>query len=895
MDTQQNFLHQIQPYETEHRLLVRKLAPECTVLLKSAGDFPLESPCPVALYGNGARHTVMGGTGSGEVNTRTFVNVEEGLKEAGFTIATSDWLDGYDAVLDRAHEDFLRGIRESAKKKHTLALLEGMGKVMPHPEYDLPVTNAGCDTAVYVLSRISGEGADRQSDPGDILPGRSELRDILAINSLYRRFLLVLNTGGPVDLSPLEAVGNILVLSQLGIDTGNVLADLLLGKAYPSGKLTTTWTAWEDYCDIGDFGNADDTCYTEDIYVGYRYFDSVGKKPLFPFGFGLGYTTFSFLPGEAGIALPDEDTGLTGFTGLTGPSAFGNSDLVTVSAAVKNTGSFAGRETLQLYVSPPARTLNMPYQTLAAFAKTPELTPGESTELKLSFHLSDLSSYDGKTACWFLDRGDYLLRLGTSSRDTVICAVIRIGGNEDAVDGGRIILRKCKNVLGDAGFIPWRPEKEKALQPGSLTVPGGIPVICVDPAVFCAAYTENICTETAAGPDRKGSGEPAGNAPEEIDEIPADAAGDRHLTDLIESLPDKELAYLNIGAFSDAPSALSLIGSAGKKVAGAAGESTGKLADRGIPSLVMSDGPAGLRLSPLFFTDRKGVHSMEDSLPQSMLELLSPFQKALIGLFKKKPGKDAVLHEQYATAIPIGTAIAQSWDPALAEACGDIVGDEMERFGVHLWLAPALNIHRDIRCGRNFEYYSEDPLVSGIFAAAVTRGVQKHPGCGVTIKHFAANNQETNRYNNNSRVTERAMREIYLRGFDLCIRYSSPAALMTSYNLLNGTHTSEHRGLIEDILRHEFGFKGIVMTDWVTARGILSKGAKYAPPRASRIAAAGGDLAMPGEKEDYKDILNALKDGSLDRKALLTNALRVAALAKKMNAEHVRYRKTGKN
>ena len=173
--------------------------------------------------------------------------------------------------------------------------------------------------------------------------------------------------------------------------------------------------------------------------------------------------------------------------------------------------------------------------------------------------------------------------------------------------------------------------------------------------------------------------------------------------------------------------------------------------------------------------------------------------------------------------------------------------------------------------------------------------MQKHPGCGVTIKHFAANNQETNRYNNNSRVTERAMREIYLRGFDLCIRYSSPAALMTSYNLLNGTHTSEHRGLIEDILRHEFGFKGIVMTDWVTARGILSKGAKYAPPRASRIAAAGGDLAMPGEKEDYKDILNALKDGSLDRKALLTNALRVAALAKKMNAEHVRYRKTGKN
>ena len=157
----------------------------------------------------------------------------------------------------------------------------------------------------------------------------------------------------------------------------------------------------------------------------------------------------------------------------------------------------------------------------------------------------------------------------------------------------------------------------------------------------------------------------------------------------------------------------------------------------------------------------------------------------------RKLPKGAVEKHRYATAIPIGTAIAQSFSLSLAESCGDIVGDEMERFGIHLWLAPALNIHRSILCGRNFEYFSEDPLVSGLTAAAITRGVQKHPGRGVTIKHFAANNQETNRYNNNSNVSQRALREIYLRGFGLCIRESQPRAVMTSYNLINGTHTSE--------------------------------------------------------------------------------------------------------
>ena len=203
----------------------------------------------------------------------------------------------------------------------------------------------------------------------------------------------------------------------------------------------------------------------------------------------------------------------------------------------------------------------------------------------------------------------------------------------------------------------------------------------------------------------------------------------------------------------------------------------------------------------------------------------------------------------------------------------------MERFGVHLWLAPALNIHRSIRCGRNFEYFSEDPLISGRMAAALTKGVQAHPGRGTTVKHFAANNQEYNRYGNNSHVSERALREIYLKGYGNAVRESQPKALMTSYNLVNGDHTAQRRDLVDDILRREFGFEGIVMTDWVTAF-TGSKDDKYPTVKPHKVAAAGGDLFMPGTKADYDDILSALRSGSLTREQLLINASRLYRLAR---------------
>jgi len=305
-------------------------------------------------------------------------------------------------------------------------------------------------------------------------------------------------------------------------------------------------------------------------------------------------------------------------------------------------------------------------------------------------------------------------------------------------------------------------------------------------------------------------------------------------------------------------------------VAGAAGETSKISEDFGLPTLVMADGPAGLRLCQDYALRDEEPIGLEKRLPGGLSDLMpKPVNWVLDLLSPSAPLCAEVLH-QYCTAIPIGTAIAQSWDLDFARLCGDIVGDEMARFGVDLWLAPAMNIHRDIRCGRNFEYYSEDPLITGLMAAAVTQGVQAHPGRGATIKHYAANNQEVNRYYSNSQVSERAMREIYLRGFGICVRLAQPVAVMTSYNLLNGTHTSEHTGILNDILRGEFGFQGIVMTDWVVS-ALPAGENKYPPADAGRVAVAGGELFMPGCADDAESIRNALERGVLKRDRLRQN------------------------
>ena len=803
-------------YEKIHNEILRHFGAECAVLLKADGTFPLDNPCDLALYGSGARLTVKGGTGSGEVNSRTFATAEDGLEAAGFRITSRNWMDRYGQIRQDAKKQFIRDLKRSALKRGTLAILDSMGAVMPEPEYELPL-DAGGEACIYVLSRISGEGSDRRPVPGDILLTETEKRDITALNRKYSKFLLVLNVGGVIDLTPVMEVRNILLLSQLGSETGNILADLILGRSTPSGKLASTWSAWEDHPDIGDFGGRYDTHYKEGIYVGYRYFDSVGKNPLFPFGFGLSFTHFSIHAGEV-----TEKAGK-----------------VCVRARVKNTGRYKGKEVVQLYVSLPQGRLDKPFQVLAAFEKSDDLNPDEEKEQALVFDLRDLASFDAQRAAWILEPGDYVLRIGTSSRDTKALAVLRLEKE--------VTVRQVKNCLGRPDFDDWKPQPQSQPQEEM----GMLPVISINAADFETKTVDYNLSE--------------------------------YTEPLVESLSDEELCLMNIGAFKHKGSG-SVIGAAAFSVAGAAGETVSFPGGKDIPAVIMADGPAGLRLSRQYTRDEKGVHTIGSDMPESVMELMPAPAAFGMKLLAGKKKTDSEIFEQNCSAIPIGTALAQSWNLCFAELCGDIVGDEMERFGVHLWLAPALNIHRDIRCGRNFEYYSEDPLISGHFAAAVTRGVQKHAGCGTTIKHFAANNQETNRYGSNSLVSERALREIYLRGFEIAVRESQPHALMTSYNLINGIHTSERRDLIEDVLRAEFGFEGMVMTDWIVAALNAGK-KKYPAPDAAKIAAAGGDLVMPGSPGDLKAMLKGLKEGTVTRKQLMINAARVIRTAKQLTKE----------
>ena len=796
----------VKPHEIKNIKRLRSHLGECTVLLKKDGSFPLEEPGTIAAYGSGVRHTIKGGTGSGEVNSRYFVTVEKGLLKAGFTIVNGGWLDEYDRIRENNKAAFHKAIKAKAKKEKKNVIAVSMGAVILEPEYELPLT-FGADAAIYVLARSSGEGNDRLDIKGDYRLTDTEVQDILTLNSRYERFMLVINAGGPVDLSEVMEVRNILVLSQLGVETGRALAGLLLGKLYPSGKLTTTWAPYKDY-GIASFGERDDTLYSEGIFVGYRFFDKTGTKPAFPFGYGLSYTEFSHAFTEVTASGP----------------------VVRLTARVKNVGGFRGREVLQAYLSSPAGKIEKAVKSLAGFAKTAPLAPGESGTVNISWDLRDMSSFDEARAAYVLEAGRYLVHLGTSSADTSVVAALDL--DEE------FVVRRVKNCL--AGDVEDKVGSDGAPDDAENSAAfNELPLIKMD---LSACETEVIDYERSS-----------------------------YVDPVLDNMSDEELAYLNMGGFNPKGGFLSVIGDASGRVAGAAGESTSALESKGIGCIVVADGPAGLRLARHFYKDKKGIHAIGSTMPETMLELLPKPVSLLINITSRPP-RGAKVYEQYTTALPIGTAIAQSWDPKFAYLCGDIVGNEMEIFYVDLWLAPALNIHRSVLCGRNFEYFSEDPLVSGKFAAALTRGVQSHKGKGVTIKHYAANNQETNRYGNSSNVSERALRELYLRGFEICIKESRPLAVMSSYNLINGVHTSESEELCQDILRSEFGFKGLLMTDWIVGGDLLSSGGKYGAPSAPHVAASGHTLFMPGSKKDYEELVQGIKDGLVSRKQLKWNA-----------------------
>lgn len=811
----------VQPFEKEHIDLVRKTAPECALFLKREDDTLPLAPGKAALYGSGARKTIKGGTGSGDVNVRHFVTVEEGMERAGFEIVSKAWLDAYDQVLVDARAVFVEQIKKEAAELGINAVMYGMGKAMPEPQYEIAM-DAECDLAVYVLSRISGEGADRDVSAGDINLSETEIRDILYCSRHYKKFVLVLNVGGMVNLEPVMEVKNILLLGQLGTPTGDVLADILTGVSNPSGKLAMTWAPIEQYPSTKGFGDMDDTVYNEGIYVGYRYFKTADVTPTFPFGYGLSYTKFEI--GTASVAADEKK--------------------VSVTVPVTNVGTCAGKEVIQLYVSKPSVKLDQPYQELAAFAKTSELKPSENEEVTLTFSLRDLAAYDEELASYVLEKGVYWLRIGNSSEDTVVCAGLKLDAD--------VIVKECKTICPGADIPKFIPaDGMEAQERDAQLKKTEAPVYELHAEL---SQTEKVTySEEPTEILNKGTGS--------FEDV---KSGKISVEQFISSLTNEQLAYLSIGLYEDNTGMGSMIGASAQTVAGAAGETTKRLEELGVPSLVMADGPAGIRICKIYKIVDGKAKGVDNPLA-GMMEFLDQEQLQMMAAMAPKPTEEeekAPIHYAYCTAIPIGTALAQSFNTEMCEKLGDLVGKEMEQFGVHLWLAPAMNIQRSPLCGRNFEYYSEDPVVGGRIAAAITNGVQKHKGCGTTIKHFALNNQETNRMASNSIVSERALREIYLRTFEICIRESAPAAVMSSYNLVNGEHANNSKDIQTHVLRDEWGYEGAVMTDWYAVGGMIAAAGgrenKHPAGLASGCIHAGNDLVMPGMEADFEEMLSAV-------------------------------------
>ena len=810
------------PREARNEQRTRVIGAQGMVLLGNNGVLPL-NPCKIALYGNGARNTIKGGAGSGGVDVRESKNVEKGLTDAGFTVLTKSWLDRYDA---KSAEVKAEGERERSQvslenfgqvMQIFLKLLNGVQAIPIEPQ-DLP---KDCETAIYVVARNSSEGFDRMKEPGDFELNDTEKQNILLLTKTYAHVIVLLNVGGVIDtrfLRETKGIDAILLMSQVGMLTGDALSDVLTGKVTPSGRLTTTWAEkYEDYPSAATFaaqnGDTDDEDYSEGIYVGYRYFDSFNVTPAYPFGYGLGYTTFDVK--ARSVTVKD--------------------DQISVQAAVTNTGdTYTGREVVQVYASQPTGSVEKPYQVLVGFAKTKELQPGESQTVEITFPAERMAAYSEAKAAWLLEKGDYILRVGMHSRNTHIAAVLRL--EADAVTQqlkNQFALDKELKQLSCEGVKPYGYAEESAELAEA-------PVLALE----AAAIPCQKATYTERNPEL-----PKANTDEII--ILRDVRAGRHtLEELVSQLTAEEMAKLCVGSYRAAGVDGPVIGSFAMRVPGAAGETTSALEEsRGIPPMELADGPAGLRLQTVFHVDGNGKVCLEPS----------PVLAMFLGLKEIPPlPADAVKHYQYPSAIPIATALAQTWDMAAVEEAGDIVGEEMKELGVQLWLAPGMNIHRNPLCGRNFEYYAEDPLLAGLCAAADTRGVQKRGGVGTTIKHFCLNNQEDNRGNVNAHASERAIREIYLKGFEIAVKESQPLAIMTSYNLVNGIHTANRCDLITSVARDEWGFQGLVMTDWGTTGDDKPSDKKYGSSDPAACIKAGNDLIMPGGQRDVEIILKSL-------------------------------------
>ena len=618
-----------------------------------------------------------------------------------------------------------------------------------HPE--MPVTpqlvrqaRQATDQAIIVIGRSSGEDRENVLEPGSYYLTDDEKQMLRQVTAAFPQAVLVLNIGSIIDLSFVKeySLGAVLIVWQGGMESGNAVADLLCGRQNPSGRLTDTVACSYDAYPCADhFGEKQANEYYEDIYVGYRYFETFApEKVLYPFGHGLSYTTF---------CVEGAQTGELSF-----------------QATVTNTGSRPGANAVLLYTEKPCGKLGNPVRELVAFGKTQVLECGASETLTFQVTPYQLSSYDdsgltGNKSCYVLQAGEYRFFLGGDVRSAqpVGCYT------QDALE----VVQQLTEAAAPARTFPIL-----ARENGETVRRGASPRTADLKQRILERLPEAIFLTGDRGLKLKDV-----------------ASGKVTLDAFVGQLDLEELEAISRGAYIMGHP----LGAAGN--AGIFGGVTESLRKKGIPPITTTDGPSGIRLY--------------DSC----------------------------------SLLPIGTLLACSFDTALVERLYTAVAEEMTARGSDVLLAPGLNIHRSPLCGRNFEYFSEDPLVSGKMAAAVVRGVQR-TGRAACPKHFACNSQETNRNKTDSILSERALREIYLKGFEICVREATPKTLMTSYNKINGVWGHYHYDLVQTVLKEEWNFRGMVMTDWWM---------QYAPspefPRlkgnAYRVRAR-VDVLMPGSR-----------------------------------------------
>ncbi len=672
---------------------------------------------------------------------------------------------------------------------------EGKWAAEPNSQKDMSIPQSlaeecarNSSKAIYVIGRNSGEDKDITKEKGSFFLTDIEKGNLSVLCKTFKDVIVVFNTSGIIDMSWTTesdfatGIKALVYAWEGGQEGGRACARVLAGKAVPSGKLSDTIAkTLDDYPSTPNFGSTGDVIYQEDIYVGYRYFVTFAKdKILYPFGYGLSYTSFKLT------------------------SAMASSEGLSVSAdvTVKNTGNiYSGKEVVQIYVSAPQGKLGKSARILAAFKKTNVIEPEKEETLHISFNLESIASYDesgatGNKSCFVLEEGDYGIYAGTDSCSATLIHTVHLDKT--------IVTQKLEQCCA--------PTREfKVLKPGVQNIDGS----------FAKEYQNAYLNATDMSKRIK-------------DRLPKEISftGNKGITfDMLKKDPSQMDSF--VAQLTDAELSTMVRGEGmlSQKVtpgiAAAYGGVSESLHSYGIPCAGCSDGPSGIRMDT---------------------------------------GTEASL-------MPIGTLLACTWNPKLVKELYVFEGKELAQNKIDALLGPGMNIHRNPLGGRNFEYFSEDPLLTGTMAVAEIEGLREG-GSNATIKHFATNNQETNRHRGNSILTERALREIYLKGFEMAVKEGKACSVMTTYNALNGHWTASNYDLVNVILHSEWGFKGLVMTDWWAKMNDCVKGGEPSVKNAASMVRARNNVYMVVDNDGAEtnifkdDIEQSLKDGNLTRAEL---------------------------